>query len=83
MSNITNDSMTTNEPMLASMIEFIDCDNAITQMKLNLVDYKSDYETNTFKINYQGFENNDIKMYELIINKFMKKYPNYSKLWSN
>ena len=83
MSTTDNNSMTTYEPMLASFSEFIDCDNAVTQLKLNLVDYKIDYETNTLKINYQGFENDDIMMYEIIINKFMKKYPNYSKLWSN
>ena len=51
MSTITNDSMPTNQPILASMIEFIYCDNAITQLKLNLVDYKIDYETNTLKFN--------------------------------
>ena len=75
--------MTTNESMLASLNEIMDYDNAITQLQLNRVDYKIDYETNTLKINYQGFENDDIKMYDIIINGFMKKYPNYSKLWSN
>ena len=79
----TSTSMTTNKPMLASFGEYLEMDYALTQLKCLQVDYKIDCETNTLKINYQCFEDSIIKMYEVIINNFMKKYPNYSKLWSN
>ena len=83
MSITDNHSMTTHEPMLASFGEYLEMDCALTQLKRLQVDYKIDCETNTLRINYQGFEDGIIKLYEVIINNFMKKYPNYSKLWSN
>ena len=79
----TSTSMTTHEPMLASLSEYLEMDFAVTQLKCHEVDYKIDSETNTLKINYQGFEANIVMMYEAIINNFMKKYPNYLNLWSN
>ena len=83
MSTTDNNSMTTHEPMLASFGEYLEMDFALTQLKRLQVDYKIDCKTNTLTINYQGFEYGTIKMYEVIINNLMKKYPNYSKLWSN
>ena len=82
MSTTDNNSMITHEPMLASFGEYLEMDCALTQLKRLQVDYKIDCETNTLRINYQGVEDGIIKIYEVIINKFMK-YPNYSKLWSN
>ena len=79
----TSTIMTTNKPMLASLGEYLEMDYALTQLKCLQVNYKIDCETNTLKINYQSFEDGIIKMYQVIINKFMKKYPNYSNLWSN
>ena len=79
----TSTNITTHEPMVASLSEYFEMDFAVAQLKYHEVDYKIDCETNTLKINYQGFEPNIVKMYEAIINNFMKKYPNYSNLWSN
>ena len=79
--NSTN--MTTKQPMLASLGEYLEMNYALSQLKCLQIDYKINCETNTLKINYQGCEAGIIKMYEVIINNFMKKYPNYSNLWSN
>ena len=69
--------------MLASLGEYLELDFAITQFNNNQVDYKIDYETNTLKVNYKGTEDGIIRVSEAIINNFMKKYPNYSSIWSN
>ena len=83
MSTTDNNYMITREPMLASFSEIFEMDYALTQLEILKVDYKIDCKTNILTINYHGFEDGTIKMYETVINNFMKKYPNYSKLWSN
>ena len=65
------------------MGEYLEFEYSINQLKLYQVDYKIDYETDTLKINYRGLEDNTIKMYDMIRHEFIKKYPNYSNLWSN
>ena len=78
-----NNSITTYEPMLASLAKYLEMDYALTQLRCLQVDYKIYCKTNTLKINYSGFEGGIIKMNEIIIKKFIKKYPNYLNLWSN
>ena len=42
--------MTTNKPILASFGEILEFEYSMNQLKLNEVDYKIDYETNTLKL---------------------------------